>query len=178
MKPPHPISSSTSIKLIPTLHLNAFRGVRAISQFDWPFTPTLRSSEVFSTTTSSVLHAVLPALQPAQGQITRFRVYYYQLNALFRLSFDADSYLKYLSSLVTVTRRLIMQKARRHSLKLLRPLVSVWFQGLFHSVIHGSFHLSLTVLVHYRSLRSIQPYRMVPADSVKVPRAPTYSGFP
>ena len=178
MKPPHPISSSTSIKLASTLHLNAFRGVRAISQFDWPFTPTLRSSEVFSTTTSSVLHAVLPALQPAQGQITRFRVYYYQLNALFRLSFDADSYLKYLSSLVTVTRRLIMQKARRHSLTLLRPLVSVWFQGLFHSVIHGAFHLSLTVLVHYRSLRSIQPYRMVPANSVKVPRAPTYSGFP
>ena len=66
--------------------------------------------------------------------------------ALFRLAFATDSYLKYLSSLVTVTRRLIMQKARRHSLKLLRPLVSVWFQGLFHSVIHGSFHLSLTVL--------------------------------
>ena len=178
MKPPHPISSSTSIKLTSTLHLNAFRGVRAISQFDWPFTPTLRSSEVFSTTTSSVLHAVLPALQPAQGQITRFRVYYYQLNALFRLAFATNSYLKYLSSLVTVTRRLIMQKARCHSLKLLQPLVSVWFQELFHSVIHGSFHLSLTVLVHYRSLRSIQPYRMVPADSVKVPRAPTYSGFP
>ena len=75
--------------------------------------------------------------------------------ALFRLAFATNSYLKYLSSLVTVTRRLIMQKARRHSLTLLRPLVSVWFQGLFHSVIHGSFHLSLTVLVHYRSLRSI-----------------------
>jgi hypothetical protein len=54
-----------------------------------------------------------------------------------------------------VTRRLIMQKARRHPTKGLRPLVSVWFQDLFHSVIHGSFHLSLTVLVHYRSLRSI-----------------------
>ncbi len=46
-----------------------------------------------------------------------------------------------------------MQKARRHPTKGLRPLVSVWFQDLFHSVIHGSFHLSLTVLVHYRSLR-------------------------
>src|SRR5690606_843863 len=56
----------------------------------------------------------------------------------------------------TLTRRLIMQKARRHPDKSgLRPLVSVWFQVLFHSVIHGSFHLSLTVLVHYRSLRSI-----------------------
>ena len=31
---------------------------------------------------------------------------------------------------VTVTRRLIMQKARRHSISELRPLVSVWFQVL------------------------------------------------
>ncbi len=56
-----------------------------------------------------------------------------------------------------------MQKARRHNL-MLRPLVGTWFQGLFHSSVRGAFHLSLTVLVHYRSLRSIQPYRMVPAD--------------
>ena len=32
-----------------TLHLNAFRGVRAISKFDWPFTPTDNSSKYFST---------------------------------------------------------------------------------------------------------------------------------
>ena len=56
--------------------------------------------------------------------------------------------------LAKVTRRLIMQKARRHP-KGLRPLVSVWFQDLFHSLIQGSFHLSLTVLVHYRSLGNI-----------------------
>ena len=76
-------------------------------------------------------------------------------SALFRLAFATDPYLKYLSLPATVTRRLIMQKARRHPNKGLRPLVSVWFQVLFHSVIHGSFHLSFTVLVHYRSLRSI-----------------------
>ncbi len=70
-----------------------------------------------------------------------------------------------------------MQKARRHPIKRLRPLVSVWFQGLFHSFIQGPFHLSLTVLVHYRSLSSIQPYRMVPADSHRVSRAPHYSGY-
>ena len=75
--------------------------------------------------------------------------------ALFRLAFATDPYLKYLTLLETVTRRLIMQKARRHRSSLLRPLVSVWFQVLFHSLIQGSFHLSLTVLVHYRSLRSI-----------------------
>ena len=74
--------------------------------------------------------------------------------ALFRLAFATAPILKILTLLTTVTRRLIMQKARRHP-EGLRPLVSVWFQDLFHSVIHGSFHLSLTVLVHYRSLRSI-----------------------
>jgi membrane-associated PAP2 superfamily phosphatase len=77
------------------------------------------------------------------------------LFALFRLAFASDPRLNRLTMLVTVTRRLIMQKARRHRSSLLRPLVSVWFQDLFHSLIQGSFHLSLTVLVHYRSLRSI-----------------------
>ena len=48
------------------LHLNAFRGVRAISKFDWPFTPTLISSRSFSTLIGSVLHPVLPGLQPGQ----------------------------------------------------------------------------------------------------------------
>ena len=53
-----------------------------------------------------------------------------------------------------VTRRFIMQKARRHSCEL-RPLVGAWFQGLFHSSIRSAFHLSFTVLVRYRSLGSI-----------------------
>jgi hypothetical protein len=75
-------------------------------------------------------------------------------SALFRLAFASAPTLKVLTLPVTATRRLIMQKARRHP-KGLRPLVSVWFQVLFHSPVRGSFHLSLTVLVHYRSLRSI-----------------------
>ena len=43
-----------------------------------------------------------------------------------------------------------MQKARSHPEGLLQ-LVSVWFQELFHSLVQGTFHLSLTVLVRYRS---------------------------
>ena len=43
-----------------------------------------------------------------------------------------------------------MQKARSHPEGLLL-VVSVWFQVLFHSPTRRSFHLSLTVLVHYRS---------------------------
>ena len=50
---------------------------------------------------------------------------------------------------VTSTSRLIMQKARRQA-EALRLLVSMRFQVLFHSPHRGSFHLSLTVLVHYR----------------------------
>ena len=32
-----------------TLHLNAFRGEPAITEFDWPFTPIHSSSPQFST---------------------------------------------------------------------------------------------------------------------------------
>src|SRR5574344_2696099 len=49
-----------------TLHLLAFRGVRAISKFDWPFTPTLGSSGRFSTLIGADLHPVLPGLHPGQ----------------------------------------------------------------------------------------------------------------
>ena len=71
-----------------------------------------------------------------------------------------------------------MQKARSHSYKQkLLPLVSARFQVLFHSPVRGAFHLSLTVLVRYRSLRSIQPYQMVLADSDRISRVPPYSGY-
>src|SRR3954467_8990178 len=64
---PSAIQSPTSGKHHVTLHLNAFRGEPAITEFDWPFTPTHRSSPRFSTLVGSVLHAVLPALQPAHA---------------------------------------------------------------------------------------------------------------
>ena len=53
-----------------------------------------------------------------------------------------------------------MQKARgRTGLPcgaiVLPLLVDARFQVLFHSPNRGAFHLSLTVLVHYRSKRSI-----------------------
>ena len=75
--------------------------------------------------------------------------------ALFRLAFASAPYLKYLTLPEKVTRRFIMQKARRHVITTLRPLVGRRVQGLFHSSVRGSFHLSLTVLVRYRSLGSI-----------------------
>ena len=50
-----------------TLYLNRFRGEPAISEFDWPFTPSHRSSPSFSTDVSSALQYVLPHLQPVHG---------------------------------------------------------------------------------------------------------------
>ena len=61
-----------------------------------------------------------------------------------------------LTSPQKVTRWLILQKARgqtRYSRSIVLPLlVGTRFQILFHSGHPGSFHLSLTVLVRYRSL--------------------------
>ena len=60
-----------------------------------------------------------------------------------------------LTLLPKVTRGLIMQKVRSHPLPRraigLPLFVSTRFQVLFHSPNRGSFRLSLTVLVHYRS---------------------------
>ena len=111
---------------------------------------------MFSTMVGSALHGVLPPLQPAHGKITRLRVYGLRLNALFRLAF-APAPPRGLTSPQTVTRRLILQKARHHghtnrnscddALTACKPTVS----GTISLPSRGTFHLSLTVLVHYRS---------------------------
>ena len=61
------LNAFRGVRAISEFDLNAFRGVRAISEFDWPFTPTLTSSRSFSTLIGAVLHPVLPGLQPGQG---------------------------------------------------------------------------------------------------------------
>ena len=48
--------------------------------------------------------------------------------------------------------RPIIQKVRSHQTSWLPLLVCMRFQDLFHSPHRGSFRLSLTVLVHYRSV--------------------------
>jgi len=84
------------------------------------------------------------------------RVYCLRLVAHFVLAFASPPSHQDLSSPQTITRRLIMQKAGGHSAEAELPhLVSLRLQVLFHSPSRGSFHLSLTVLVHYRSPRSI-----------------------
>ena len=67
--------------------------------------------------------------------------------AFFTLAFARASCRKHLTLQTTVTRRVIIQKARDEaSLIALSPLESTWFQVLFPSPNRGSFHLSLTLL--------------------------------
>jgi len=50
--------------------LNIFREEPAISKFDWPFTPYLKSSASIATDVGSVLQKTLRFLQPVQDKIT------------------------------------------------------------------------------------------------------------
>ena len=87
----------------------------------------------------------------------RLRVHHWKLFALFRLGFPAAPVLiRTLTSLPTMTRRLILQKAHRHLPRprerfRLRLLVGTRVQ-VFSLPARGAFHLSLSVLLHYRSL--------------------------
>ena len=51
----------------PRLYLNIFRGEPAITKLDKSFAPIHSSSDGFSAPTGSVLHSVLPELQPGHG---------------------------------------------------------------------------------------------------------------
>jgi hypothetical protein len=77
-------------------------------------------------------------------------------NRPIRTRFPYGSAFFGLTLLHATTHRFILQEARRHPVASdigLRQLVSTRFQVLFHSPRRGTFHLSLTVLVHYRLLR-------------------------
>jgi hypothetical protein len=74
-----------------------------------------------------------------------------------------------------------MQKVRNQPLPCgHRPLPACrhTISGSLDSPHRGSFHLSLAVLVHYRSTGSIQAYEMVLADSGRIARVPPYLGTP
>ena len=73
------------------------------------------------------------------------------LVALFRLAFATDPYLKYLTLLETVTRRLIMQKARRHPKRaptackrMVSGSISLPYSGFFSPFPHGTSSLSVS----------------------------------
>jgi hypothetical protein len=75
----------------------------------------------------------------------------------------------------------MMQKVRNQPLPCgHRPLPACrhTISGSLDSPHRGSFHLSLAVLVHYRSTGSIQACEMVLADSGRIARVPPYLGTP
>ena len=152
-KPPHRSGYATSlVTAARRRYLNTFRGEPAISQFAWHFTPTHRSSLRFAIQMGSGLHARVPHASPCP------RVDHPVSGRLpatcrpFGLAFAPAPAVPALTSRQTTTRRLILQKARRHpACARLRPAGSARFQALFHSPRRGAFHRSLTVLVPYRS---------------------------
>jgi hypothetical protein len=88
--------------------------------------------------------------------------------ALFRLAFATATHLKCLTLPQTVTRRLIMRKARSHPLQTRRfvigllQLVSVWFQVLLTPLIGVLFivssrYFSLSVVEEYLALEGGPP---------------------
>ena len=97
------------LSLLPTSHPTGFqpRWVRSSTRYNPRFNLLMGSSCSFASTTGDMV-------------------------ALFRLGFPLASVRKTLTEPPTVTRRIIMQKARRQALRLpaiaLRPLVSAWFQ--------------------------------------------------
>ena len=97
------------LSLLPTSHPLGFqpKWVRSSTQFNPRFNLLMGRSRSFGSTTGNKF-------------------------ALFRLGFPVAPALKALTGLPTVTRRIIMQKARRQTFSLrsivLRPLVGTWFQ--------------------------------------------------
>jgi hypothetical protein len=66
--------------------------------------------------------------------------------ALFRLGFPGASALKALTKPVTVTRRIIMQKARRHTFNRAPTACKRVVSGSLSSPKRGSSHLSVALL--------------------------------
>ena len=143
ISPPAPDQCSTSGKINPTLCLNAFRGEPASSWLDWHFTPNLNSSADFSTSVGSVLHVVLPTLHPGQGQIAKVRVYLMLLNALFKLAFAMAPDINSLTLQHKITRRLILQQARHHTINSALTVCKLTVSGsisLSFSLFFSPFH--------------------------------------
>ena len=100
-----------------------------------------------------------------------------RLHARLKARFRCGSFPN-LTSPHRATRWLILQKARRHSHVCTAPTArGRTVSGAVSLPSRGAFHLSLTVLVRYRSRESVQPWRVVPPASDRVSRARPYSGF-
>jgi hypothetical protein len=135
-KPPHrSVYATSQVTAAQRLYLNTFRGEPAISGFAWHFTPTHRSSLPFAIEMGSGLHARVPHASPCPWVDHPVSGRLPATCRPFGLAFAPAPAVPALTSRRTTTRRLILQKARRHT----RKECSDWLEA------HG-FRLSFTPL--------------------------------
>ena len=101
----------------PRRYLNTFRGEPAISGFAWHFTATLRSSLQFVTWMGSGLHGRVPPASPCPRVDHPVSGRFHATRRPFGLAFAPAPAVAALTSPRRTTRRLILQKARRHRAK-------------------------------------------------------------
>jgi hypothetical protein len=104
----------TPMGLSPRLHLNAFQGEPAISAFAWHFTSTHRSSQPFAADLGSALHARVPRASACPWVAHAVSGRFLATSRPFGLAFAPAPRVARLASPPRITRRLILQKARRH----------------------------------------------------------------
>ena len=116
-----------------------------------------------------------PRFTLAMGRSLRFGSRPSDSNALFGLAFATASPHGLTSPLSTNSQAHSSKGTPSHqrtdALTDCRHMVS----GTISLPSRGTFHHSLTVLIHYRSVGSIQAYQVVLADSHTIPRAACYS---
>ena len=113
---PRPNSALPPRFSIPRLPLKRFRREPAISKFVWNFTATHTSSQPFSTDTGSGLQCVLPHLHLDMGRSPGFGYITTYFIRPFQTRFRCGSGFSTLTLHVIMTRRFILQEARRHPL--------------------------------------------------------------
>ena len=155
-KPPRRSSALPPPRPTPGLHLNAFRGEPAISEFAWHFTASRSSSGLFATSLGSALHRRVPPASawPRLDHSVSGRSRTTQRRP-FGLAFAPAWPVPGLTSPPGLTRRLILQKARRHQLSLaptgrkrmVSGSISLPSPGCFSPFPHGTGSLSVAARI-------------------------------
>ena len=151
-KPPRRSVYATSrVTAVRRRYLNTFRGEPAISEFAWHFTPIHRSSRPFAIDLGSGLHARVPHASPCPWVDHPVSGRLPATCRPFGLAFAPAPAVPALTSRRTTTRRLILQKARRHTYKsaptgwkrTVSGSLSLPLTGCFSPFPHGTGSLSV-----------------------------------
>ena len=116
-----------------TLPLNAFRGEPAITEFDWPFTPTTAHPPGFQPWWVRSSTRSYPRFNLPMGRSLRFGSRTRDSIALFGLAFATASPHGLTSPRTTNSQAHSSKGTPSPASDRLRRIVSTWFQVLFHS---------------------------------------------